>query len=213
MQNADRAGLSWNRIMRWRSECHQRFGSVLDLPLCDVRAEIEAVLAGGKRVLDVGAGAHRPLQGIVTQAGAEYFALDTDPEGDFDFRSFSDVPLGVLFDVVIANQVIEHLAAADAFSLVESVRQVLAGGGRLLATVPNAAHPVRQRDCTHVTAWPMNDLYSLVRSAGLEVERMARYNKTRVTRNPLKRWVVMTACEAFRMDWCDSLMIVGRKGA
>ena len=139
--------------------------------------------------------------------------MDTDPDGEFDFRSFDEVPSDLFFEVVIANQVLEHLPAGDAFMLLESMHDRLADGGALLATVPNAAHPVRQRDCTHITAWPMNDLYSLVRSAGLDVVRMARYNKTRLTKNPLKRWVVMTACEAFRMDWCDSLMILGRKGA
>lgn len=205
--------LSWNRLMRWRGECHQRFGSILDLPVCDVQTEIGGVLAAGLRVLDVGAGAHKLLQGKVTGAGAEYFALDTDPDGEFDFRSFEDVPSELLFDVVIANQVLEHLPAGEAFRVLESTHERLAGGGTLLATVPNAAHPVRQRDCTHITAWPMHDLYSLMRSAGLDVERMARYNKTRLTKNPLKRWVVMTACEAFRMDWCDSLMILARKVA
>jgi len=212
VDKADAAELSWNRLMRWRGECHRRLGGILDLPVCNVQAEIEGVLASGIRVLDVGAGAHKPLKSTVTRIGAEYFALDTDPDGQFDFNSFEEVPAQASFDVVIANQVLEHLPAGEAFMLLASVHDHLAAGGALLATVPNAAHPVRQRDCTHITAWPMNDLYSLVRSAGLDVVCMARYNKVPLTRNPLKRWVVMTACQAFRMDWCDSLMVLGRKG-
>ncbi|MCA1959968.1 MAG: class I SAM-dependent methyltransferase [Desulfomonile sp.] len=211
MAKADAAELSWNRLMRWRGECHRRFGGVLDLPVCDVQAEIEGVLEPGIRVLDVGAGAHKPLKNTVTRSGADYFALDTDPDGEFDFRSFEEISVQVSFHVVIANQVLEHLSAGDAFMLLASIHEHLSANGVFLATVPNAAHPVRQRDCTHITAWPMNDLYSLVRSAGLEVSRMARYNKKPLTRNPLKKWVVMAACEAFRIDWCDSLLIVGRK--
>ncbi len=204
--------ISWNLLMGWRTECHQRFGSILELPICNLGEELEALLGPKIRVLDVGAGAHKPLQTLVSRAGASYYSMDQDPEGEFDFRSFADVPAELDFHLVVSNQVLEHLAAAPAFSLVKLIHSRLSPGGSLLATVPNAAHPVRQRDCTHVTAWPMNDLYSLVKSSGLDVVSMARYSKFPLTRNPLKRWVVRTACEAFRMDWCDSLMIVAKKG-
>lgn len=197
--------------MQWRSECHRRFGSILDLPVRSPDDVLTGLLQPGIRVLDVGAGAHKPLQAAVTRVTDAYSSMDTDPEGSFDFRSFEEIPPGVQFDLVVANQVLEHLGVEDAFGMVRSAFGCLSDQGRLLATVPNAAHPVRQRDCTHVTPWPANDLYSLLRSAGFEVELMARYNKFPLTSNPLKRWIVRTVCREFRVDWCDSVMALGQK--
>jgi len=203
--------LSWSRMMKWRAECHRRFGSILELPFRAPQEELPGLLHTTARVLDVGAGAHMPFRPAVTRITDFYFSMDTDPEGAFDFRSFDDVPDDFRFDLVIANQVLEHLHVDDAFAMVSSAYEKLATGGRMLATVPNAAHPVRQRDCTHVTPWPANDLYSLLRSAGLEILSLARYNKFPLTGNPLKRWIITTVCREFRMDWCDSIMIVGGK--
>ncbi len=197
--------------MRWRSECWQRFGGVLDFPIRSPQEELAALLHPQKRVLDVGAGAHMPFKATVVRAAAVYYSLDTDPEGDFDFRSFDDISNDLAFDLVIANQVLEHMSVDEAFSVLRASYEHLSDGASLVATVPNAAHPVRQRDCTHITPWPANDLYSLVRSAGFEVVVMARYNKFPLTKNPLRRWIVQTVCREFRVDWCDSIMAVGRK--
>jgi hypothetical protein len=95
--------------------------------------------------------------------------------------------------------------------MVRSAFDRLCEGASILATVPNAAHPVRQRDCTHITPWPPNDLYSLLRSAGFEIVSLARYNKFPLGRGMLTRLIVRTVCREFRVDWCDSIMIVGRK--
>jgi 2-polyprenyl-3-methyl-5-hydroxy-6-metoxy-1,4-benzoquinol methylase len=206
------AAQSWINLMRWRTECHQRFGAILDLPITSSpQSELHTLLRPGLRVLDVGAGAHKPLRQAVTPVTDSYFSLDTDPDGEFDYRSFEDITPGVEFDLVVANQVLEHLSLEQAFEMARSAFQRLSDGGHLLATVPNAAHPVRQRDCTHVTAWPVNDLYSLVRSVGFEVVSIGRYNKFPLTTNPVKRWIVRTVCEQFRMDWCDSIVAVGVK--
>jgi len=204
---------SWSRLMNWRSECWQRFGGVLDFPVLGPWEEIPRLVGPQMRVLDVGAGAHLPFKKFVAQAGGIYFSLDADPEGDFDFRSFDEISEGVFFDLVIANQVLEHMSVDEAFAVVRSSYEHLSEGSGMLATVPNAAHPVRQRDCTHITPWPANDLYSLMRSAGFEVVSMTRYNKFPLTRNPLRRWVVQTVCREFRVDWCDSIMALGRKRA
>jgi hypothetical protein len=208
---SENSQLSWNRLMQWRSECFKRFGPILDLPIRTPSEELAAILGPDSSVLDVGAGAHKPFRGAILAAGASYCSMDTDPQGDFDFRSFTEVPETTRFDVVLANQVLEHVTVDEAFSIVASAFRHVSDGGHLVATVPNAAHPVRQRDCTHITPWPSNDLHSLLRSAGFEVTTMARYNKYPLTSNPLKRWIVKTVCIEFRMDWCDSVMAVGRK--
>jgi len=207
----DSVQTSWSRLMRWRSECWQRFGGVPDMPIRTPQEELQGLLAPGRSVLDIGAGAHKPFQSLVLQAEAKYSSLDTDPEGSFDFRSFEEIPPDLRFDLVLANQVLEHMSVDQAFTSVCSAHNVLVDGGTILATVPNAAHPVRQWDCTHITPWPANDLYSLLRSAGFQLTAMARYSKFRLTANPLKRWVIRTVCREFRIDWCDSILAVGLK--
>ncbi len=202
---------SWSRLMKWRTECYNRFGAVLDLPILAPNEAIIELLQPKNAVLDIGAGAHKPFRPILEKLGTNYFSMDTDPDGDFDFRSFSDVPDEKLFDLVLANQVLEHVSVDDAFAMVSQAYQKLSPGGGIVVTVPNAAHPVRQRDCTHITPWPANDLYSLLRSAGFEVDSMTRYNKFPLTEHPLKRWIVEVVCKEFRMDWCDSIMAIARR--
>jgi hypothetical protein len=207
----DGGDFSWNRLMQWRSECYAKFGSVLNLPIRTPRVQLDGILGPHGRVLDVGAGAHKPFEKVITATGSSYYSMDTDPLGTFNFRSFADVPDNLRFDTVIANQVLEHLSVEAAFSIVASAFERIRNGGHFLATVPNAAHPVRQWDCTHITAWPANDLYSLMRSAGFEVIAMSRYNKLPFTSNPIKRWIINIVSREFRMDWCDSIMAVGLK--
>ena len=202
---------SWNRLMRWRAECYQRFGPVIDLPLRSPSDVLPELLGNKSRGLDLGAGAHKPFKPLFESSGGAYFSMDIDPDGDFDFHSFSDVPEGMRFDLILANQVLEHVSVDEAFHMVSQAHERLVAGGAILVTVPNAAHPVRQRDCTHVTPWPVNDLYSLLRSAGFQIESLARYNKFPLTDHPLKRWIVDVVCHEFRMDWCDSIMAIGRR--
>jgi hypothetical protein len=202
---------SWNRLMKWRTEGFNRFGAVLDMPLLSPHEVLPDLLEAGGKVLDVEAGAHKPFRSIVEKSGATYYSMDTDPDGEFDFRSFADVPEESIFDLIMANQVLEHVSVDDAFSMVSQAHDRLSSGGRLAVTVPNTSHPVRQRDCTHITPWPANDLYSLLRSAGFEVESMTRYNKFPLTDHPLKRWIVEVVCREFRMDWCDSIMSIAKR--
>ena len=206
------ATLSWSQLARWRKECYQRFGKIQDLRLCSLAEEIHVLLHPDSRVLDIGAGVHKWLQQFVGLPSQRCYSLDIDPEGDFDFRSFEEIPPDLQIDLMVANQLFEHMAVDDAFAMLCSAYRHLVDGGHILATVPNPAHPVRQfGDATHVTAWPMYDLYSLLRVAGFQVLSMARYNKVPLTRNPFKRTIVNIVCEAFRIDWCDSLLIVGQK--
>ena len=197
--------------MQWRNECYTRFGPAFNLPLRSLVDELPGLLCFQCRVLDVGAGAHKPLQAVVASSSANYFTMDTDPNGTFDFRSFEEVQPEAYFDVVIADQVLEHMPVGEAFGMVCEAFRHLSEGGWLIASVPNTAHPVRQWDCTHVTPWPANDLYSLLRSAGFIVRKMSHFNKYPLTSNPFKRWVVNTVCREFRVDWCDSIMAVGQK--
>ncbi len=197
--------------MTWRTECYRRFGSVLQLPLRSPSGVLPELLGSNSKVLDLGAGAHKPFRELVQSLGATYFSMDIDPDGAFDFQAFSEVPEGMRFDLILANQMLEHLPLDEAFNMLNQACEGLVESGTIVVTVPNAAHPVRQRDCTHVTPWPFNDLYSILRAAGFQIHSMARYNKFPLTDHPLKRWIVKVVCQEFRMDWCDSIMAIGRR--
>ena len=88
---------------------------------------------------------------------------------------------------------------------------VLEDDGLVIVTGPNPSHPSRQwSNVTHVLHWPLGDLSGLMREAGYEVIGIARYNKHRFPRNPVKRLIANVVCEIFRVDWRDSLMLTAR---
>jgi SAM-dependent methyltransferase len=205
------AVVSWSELTSWRNEGYRRFGGILDLPIVRFEPELRRLLGGASRVLDVGAGRDHPLRAKV-EGSTEYRSLDTDPIGEFDYATVADVPDGERFDLAVANQVLEHVTVPDAIEMVQGVAGVLAPGGRFAATVPNVSHPVRHwADATHVTAWGLWDFYGLFRLAGLEVESLARYGKQQLTWRPFRRLVVKVVAKEFRVDWCDSILIVGRR--
>lgn len=204
--------LSWSQISQWREECFQLFGDIQSLPIRSPWREIEALSRHSNRLLDIGAGVHKPVLNSLKIPKEKYYSLDIDPEGDFNYSSFDQIPEDLSFDLMIANQLLEHITIREAHSMFISAYKHLEEGGHFVATVPNAAHPVRQwTDATHITAWPIGDLYGLFRSTGYRIKSLGRYNKFPLTKNPIKRAIVHIVCETFRMDWCNSLMIVAYK--
>jgi SAM-dependent methyltransferase len=205
--------VSWSQITSFRAEAFERFGSILDMPFVDISAELDRLVKAAGDILDFGAGVEQPLRTRVKE-GSRYWSLDADPLGSFDFADLSEIPEAVRFDLAIANQVLEHIPLDAAVETVHGLAGVLRPGGALAATVPNPSHPVRHwADATHVTQWPVFDLYSVFRVAGLEVDLLARYGKRRLPRRPLRRLIVRAVAVEFRIDWADSLLIVGRKPA
>ena len=89
----------------------------------------------------LGAGAHKPFRSTVKSAHAEYFSMDIDPEGTFDFGSFEDVPPVAKFDLIIANQVLEHLTIDDAFALLNSAGSHMDQGASLGRYRPQHGSP------------------------------------------------------------------------
>ena len=204
--------ISYSELTKYRRECARRFGKLLDLPVISFSREQRSLIRTGVRLLEVGCGVHKPLKDLVDEAGGQYVTLDSDPAGDFDFCSFEEMPAGERFDVVVANQVLEHLTVPQAVGMVRCIADHLAEGGVFMATIPNSAHPVRfWGDAMHVTAWPWGDFYGLFRVSGLWVDRLFRYNKFALSRNPIKRYFIHVVCTTFRVDWCDSLMAMARK--
>ena len=164
-------------------------------------------------MLDVGAGAHKPLLRILDGSDIAYHSLDTDPAGDFDFPDVSEIPADLRFELAVANQILEHVPPDDALEIVRRcLPERYTPGGRFAATVPRTPR-TRCASGTPRTSRPgqLLDLYGLFRLAGLEVEQLARYTKRRLSRRPIRRLIVKTVAREFRVDWCDSILIVGRR--
>jgi SAM-dependent methyltransferase len=200
--------ISYSELTGWREES-RRFGELLEFPV--IASQYGAIRDGyhGGLVLDVGAGIHHQLKKVLGLDAAAYRSLDSDPRGRFDYGAFSDIPPDLQFGLITMLQVLEHLTIDEAHGLLRQARRVLAPGGTLFISVPNAVHPIRYHvDVTHVTNWNTRDLYGLLRHVGFDVQRILRSNKQPLTRHPLKRWLVKTICSQFRVDWCDTIVLV-----
>lgn len=102
----------------------------------------------GLRVLDVACGAGYGTN-LLAQTAAQATGLDIDPAAIrrakkvYKAENLKFVTADCLempfepgsFDVVVANEMIEHIAEQDAF--IEEVKRVLVAGGRLLVSTPN----------------------------------------------------------------------------
>jgi SAM-dependent methyltransferase len=111
-----------------------------------LREHVLQVLRPGDRLLDLGAGA-----GIVPQMNfrgmaAEVCGVDPDPRvTENPYLDSAKVGTGEAipyesdyFDVVVADNVVEHLTAPEA--VLAEIRRVLKPGGRFLFKTPNAHH-------------------------------------------------------------------------
>jgi len=80
------------------------------------------------------------------------------------------------FAAIVCNDVLEHLADEALFPLLDAVRGALAPGGRLIASVPNAACitalTTRYADLTHKRLFTEGSLTQLLLSAGFEDVRL-----------------------------------------
>lgn len=194
-----------------RKECFQKFGSIDDLPIIKGPYKKIAEIYQGGKILDVGAGKEKPIQKCLKLSDDLYFSLDNDPYGKFNYNSVEEIPNKELFSLITANQFFEHISLQDSIDLVCKLSLHLEKNDYLISTVPNIQHPVRQRaDITHITNWDYKALYMLYKYADLEVIEILRYSKRRpkgIIEKILSRYIN----RIYRIDWCDSVLIVGRK--
>lgn len=204
--------LSWSDLSSYRRECVEKFGGIRQLRIITSPYDlIEKFSASSDTVLDVGSGVDMPLKQYIGQRN--YYSLETDPRSTPNFRTVADIPADLTFDTVWSNQVLEHVTIAQAIEIVQVVSTKQQAGGIFIATIPNIAHPVRFWDATHITPWAYSDFYGLFRMHGYDVIDFARYGKVGLPDNPIKRFIVKTIAEAYRIDWMDSIVIVAQKSS
>jgi len=118
-----------------------------------------------KRVLEIGCG-----EGEFTgqlKPGSEVWGIEPDPKaaavaaggmkkvlvGKYD-EVFRDIP-EKYFDLVIANDVIEHMDSHDAFF--DSIKKKMSPGGHLVASIPNVRHWSILRELLWKKDWRYTD--------------------------------------------------------
>ncbi|MFH1047616.1 MAG: hypothetical protein V1738_04905 [Patescibacteria group bacterium] len=194
-------------------ECYEKFGGILELPIVhSVRKEIVGHYQTGN-VLDLGAGKLKPLSEAFKDIAKEgrYHSLDTDPKGEFDFRSIDEIPSHLKFSLITANQVFEHLTVEESLQFLSGAVEHLVSGGFIIATVPNIAHPMRQiSNITHKTPWGHHSFFALFKMCGLEPKRIVRYSK-RLPKGIIERILGYYMNRLYRMDYCDSILLIAEK--
>lgn len=164
---------------------------------------VDFIPIGARRVLDVGcfAGAFGELL-AARCPGVEVWGIEPDPDaaaaaaqrlhrvvcGTFP----GDVPAGEEFDVIVFNDVLEHMI--DPWSALAAATALLSADGRVVASIPNVRHfsvsaalvlHGRWRyhrsgilDRTHLRFFTRYEIHEMFREAGLPVEQCERISLT-----------------------------------
>jgi SAM-dependent methyltransferase len=154
--------------------------------------EIELALLQGSlgpdvRLLDAGCGTGGCLRflldrgvlasaaGVDVSAEAIELARERVPEAELSVASVTNLPFeDRVFDAAVLNDVLQHVAEADAARSLAEVRRVLRPGAPLVVRTGGARRARRERD-----DWRLYDRPTLVaalQSAGLEPERVTYAN-------------------------------------
>lgn len=213
MNNKLEEGFSYSFYQDALAECEKKFGGLFEQPIIkNPYTEIANWYEKGN-ILDLGAGKHKPLFNNLKNklTDGQYYTLDDDPDGTFDFNRIEDIPQNIKFSLVVANQFFEHLAVPDSLHVMTSVAPLLEEGAKIIITVPNISHPNRQiSNLDHKTAWGYNSFYTAYRYANLEVVKVARYSK-RHPQGFMEKLITKYVSQVYRMDWCDSILMIGQK--
>ncbi len=194
-------------------ECYQKFGSIFELPIIKNAYTETCNFYSQGDILDLGAGHQKVLQNIIQpkMRNGKYYSLDNDPKGTFDFQNIDEIEQSRKFSFVVANQFFEHLTIEDSMDIFLKIAKLMQTNAKFIVTVPNISHPNRQiSNIDHKTAWGYNSLYMLYKFADLQVLKIARYSK-RHPKGIIEKIITRYVSRIYRMDWCDSIIIIGQK--
>jgi SAM-dependent methyltransferase len=125
------------RRARYSARIYQADFFVVRALAAFVSRQVDACVAPGARILDVGCG-EQPFREAVERHGAEYLGLDVVQNAAVTVRvvgQATDIPLrGRSVDVVLCTEVLEHVP--DPAAALREVARVLRPGGTAVITSP-----------------------------------------------------------------------------
>jgi SAM-dependent methyltransferase len=141
----------------------------------------------GGAVLDAGSGTGGFLRWLLTQrdfqracgvdispAGVE-LARGRVPDAEFHVAPIHELPFApASFDLVVCNDVLQHVTESDVQRSLDELRRVIAPGGALLLRTNGALKTRRERDDWR--AYDRRTLVALMENAGLRCERVTSVN-------------------------------------
>jgi hypothetical protein len=172
----------------------------------------------GGRVLDIGAGEMHLKRALEVRGfAAEYRAMDTSAHSGvvYDYRDIGDV-VGE-YDLIVLQEVMEHLPLDVGLGVLRRVYELLAPTGFIVVTVPNMYRPVQFfTGFSHITHYPLPDLYGLLRSLGFKGEAILRRVEIRPPGLSLaQRALLHTRKGLYRLlgfDWAHGVLcMVGKE--
>jgi len=161
-------GPNYFDVRRFRAEVPLHFSGY---PAIVGRDEyIRERLRNCQAVLEIGAG-DRPFFG--NGAPSTYRTMDIDHCLKLDFYSIEEVT--GTYDAVLMREVVEHLPREMFYDYLRKIYSVLAPGGTLFLTTPNTWCPSWMlADYTHISHWPMHDMYAVLKCSGFEPVQIKR---------------------------------------
>jgi len=122
------------------------------------------------KVLDIGAGEMWLKEALkIRNIEADYYGLDISTESGkkYDFYDIDSVTGE--YDLVIMQEVIEHLNLDKGLYYLKKAYEILSSEGFIAVTIPNILNPIQFfKDFSHVTYYPITDLYAILRSIGFQ---------------------------------------------
>lgn len=193
---------------------YKTFGKIEDLPIFkkSLPEKIKELYKGGT-ILDFGSGIDKPIQKKLNLTNNDYQSLDSNPNGSFNYQSVDDITKSQKFSLIVANQVFEHIPLEESLYIFKCLVRHLSNNGYILLTTPNINHPTRQHsEITHITNWEFKSLFMLYKISNLKNIHIYRYSK-RHPQGLVEKILAHYINKIYRIDWCDSILIIGQKNA
>lgn len=129
----------------------------------------------GKKILDYGCGIMTAIQYLSLKSNHFYYGFDVNKFADEDYEHLYDNDLHRTYDIIYLMHSIAHIKDID--KVLESLRQNLNPGGRIIAISPNrewmdAGYNEDKTVIKHFDIFTISELFV---SAGYEVEQIGQF--------------------------------------